>query len=205
MRRLTSTDPASTDPASTDPASTDPASTDPASTDPASTDPTSTGAPAELAGTELADLADTELTLPTAADTEALGAWIGARLDAGDVVLLSGPLGAGKTVLARGIGRGLGVAGPVTSPTFVIAREHAPAPGGRGVPLVHVDAYRLGGRAELDDLDLDTDLTAAAVVVEWGEGLAGGLAARYLLVRLTRRDDDSRLAQLSWQSEPTPA
>lgn len=177
-------------------------------------DPTGAGAPAgpgpagplgELAGTELADLADTELTLPTPADTEALGAWLGARLGAGDVVLLSGPLGAGKTVLARGIGRGLGVAGPVTSPTFVIAREHAPAPDGRGVPLVHVDAYRLGGRAELDDLDLDTDLTAAAVVVEWGEGVAGGLAARYLLVRLTRRDDDSRLAQLSWQSEPTPA
>jgi tRNA threonylcarbamoyladenosine biosynthesis protein TsaE len=160
--------------------------------------------PAGLAGAELADLADTELTLPAPADTEALGAWLGARLGAGDVVLLSGPLGAGKTVLARGIGRGLGVAGPVTSPTFVIAREHAPAPGGRGVPLVHVDAYRLGGRAELDDLDLDTDLTAAAVVVEWGEGLAGGLAARYLLVRLTRRDDDSRVAHLSWETEPDP-
>jgi len=165
--------------------------------------------PAALADTALADLADTELTLPTSADTEALGAWIGAQLGAGDVVLLSGPLGAGKTVLAKGIGRGLGVAGPVTSPTFVIAREHAPAPGGRGVPLVHVDAYRLGGRAELDDLDLDTDLTAAAVVVEWGEGLAGGLAARYLLVRLTRRDDDGRVAHLSWESgsttEPDPA
>jgi tRNA threonylcarbamoyladenosine biosynthesis protein TsaE len=159
--------------------------------------------PAGLADTGLADLTGTELTLPTAADTEALGAWIGAQLAAGDVVVLSGPLGAGKTVLAKGIGRGLGVAGPVTSPTFVIAREHAPAPGGRGVPLVHVDAYRLGGRAELDDLDLDTDLTAAAVVVEWGEGLAGGLAARYLLVRLSRRDDDSRVAQLSWESQPT--
>jgi tRNA threonylcarbamoyladenosine biosynthesis protein TsaE len=173
-----------------------------------SSDPTAP--PAELAGTALAgialaDLTETELTLPTAADTEALGAWLGAQLGAGDVVLLSGPLGAGKTVLARGIGRGLGVAGPVTSPTFVIAREHAPAPGGRGVALVHVDAYRLGGRAELDDLDLDTDLTAAAVVVEWGDGPAGGLAARYLLVRLTRRDDDSRLAHLSWESEPAPA
>jgi tRNA threonylcarbamoyladenosine biosynthesis protein TsaE len=165
-----------------------------------------TGAPpAALAGTALADLVDTELTLPTSADTEALGAWIGAQLGAGDVVLLSGPLGAGKTVLAKGIGRGLGVAGPVTSPTFVIAREHAPAPGGRGIPLVHADAYRLGGRAELDDLDLDTDLTAAAVVVEWGEGLAGGLAARYLLVRLARRDDDSRVARLSWETEPDPA
>jgi len=191
MTRLTSADRAETAPAPAGPAPTDPAPAALAGTG--------------LAGTGLAELADAELTLPTAADTEALGAWIGTQLAAGDVVLLSGPLGAGKTVLARGIGQGLGVVGPVTSPTFVIAREHAPAPGGLGVPLVHVDAYRLGGRAELDDLDLDTDLTAAAVVVEWGEGLAGGLAARYLLVRLTRRDDDSRVARLSWESEPTPA
>jgi tRNA threonylcarbamoyladenosine biosynthesis protein TsaE len=153
-------------------------------------------------GTALVELTGGELTLPTEADTEALGARIGAELAAGDVVLLSGPLGAGKTVLARGIGRGLGVAGAVTSPTFVIAREHPPAPGGRGVGLVHVDAYRLGGRAELDDLDLDTDLASAAVVVEWGEGLADGLAQRYLLVRLTRRDDDSRVALLSWETRP---
>lgn len=135
--------------------------------------------------------------LATARDTEALGARIGAQLSAGDVVLLSGPLGAGKTVLAKGIGRGLGVAGPITSPTFVIAREHEPAPGGRGVPLVHVDAYRLGGAAELDDLDLDTDLSEAAVVVEWGEGMAERLAREHLLIRLTRRDDDSRLAEIS--------
>ncbi|HEY1974743.1 MAG TPA: tRNA (adenosine(37)-N6)-threonylcarbamoyltransferase complex ATPase subunit type 1 TsaE [Pseudonocardia sp.] len=142
----------------------------------------------------------TELVLATEADTEELGFRIGAALSAGDVVLLTGPLGAGKTVLARGIGRGLGVVGPVTSPTFVIAREHPPAPGGRGVPLVHVDAYRLGdgadGRAELDDLDLDTDLAEAAVVVEWGEGVADGLASEYLLVRLRRREDDSRVAEL---------
>ncbi|WP_028937590.1 tRNA (adenosine(37)-N6)-threonylcarbamoyltransferase complex ATPase subunit type 1 TsaE [Pseudonocardia spinosispora] len=135
--------------------------------------------------------------LATAQDTEALGARIGAQLSAGDVVLLSGPLGAGKTVLAKGIGRGLGVAGPITSPTFVIAREHDPVPGGRGVPLVHVDAYRLGGAAELDDLDLDTDLSEAAVVVEWGEGMAERLSREHLLIRLTRRDDDSRLAEIS--------
>lgn len=164
------------------------------------------------------------LTLATVADTEALGERIGGELGAGSVVVLAGPLGAGKTALVRGIGRGLGVAGPITSPTFVIAREHSPTPGGRGIPLVHVDAYRLGGRAELDDLDLDTDLAAAVVVVEWGEGLADRLAERYLLVRLarlgghqgghlgggmeqaepTQRGDfaEPRVAQLSWETSP---
>lgn len=138
---------------------------------------------------------ETDIELPTPADTEALGARIGAELTAGDLVVLSGPLGAGKTVLARGIAAGLGVRGPVTSPTFVIARLHPPAVGGRGVPMVHADAYRLGGAAELDDLDLDTDLATAALVVEWGEGLAERLAAgRHLLVRLRRRDDDTRVA-----------
>lgn len=138
------------------------------------------------------------LELATPADTERLGQAVGARLRAGDVVVLSGPLGAGKTVLARGIGAALGVRGPITSPTFVIAREHRSLPGGRGVPLVHVDAYRLGGVAELDDLDLDTDLLAAAVVVEWGEGIAERLAGEHLLIRLAQRGpgDDCRVAQL---------
>jgi tRNA threonylcarbamoyladenosine biosynthesis protein TsaE len=132
-----------------------------------------------------------ELELATPADTERLGRAVGERLCPGDVVVLSGPLGAGKTVLARGIGTGLGVRGPVTSPTFVIAREHPTLPGGRGVPLVHVDAYRLGGMAELDDLDLDTDLLAAAVVVEWGEGMAERLADEHLLIRLRRPNADN--------------
>ena len=139
------------------------------------------------------------LELATPADTERLGRAVGERLRPGDVVVLSGPLGAGKTVLARGIGTGLGIRGPVTSPTFVIAREHPTLPGGRGVPLVHVDAYRLGGMAELDDLDLDTDLLAAAVVVEWGEGIAERLADEHLLIRLQRPSgagDDTRIAQL---------
>jgi tRNA threonylcarbamoyladenosine biosynthesis protein TsaE len=136
------------------------------------------------------------LELAAPADTERLGRAVGERLHPGDVVVLSGPLGAGKTVLARGIGAGLGVRGPVTSPTFVIAREHPALPGGRGVPLVHVDAYRLGGIAELDDLDLDTDLLAAAVVVEWGEGMAERLSDEHLLIRLQRRADESRLAEL---------
>jgi tRNA threonylcarbamoyladenosine biosynthesis protein TsaE len=169
----------------------------------------------ERTRTRLDGLVGTELTLPTVADTEALGERIAVELSPGDVVLLAGPLGAGKTALVRGLGRGLGVVGPITSPTFVIAREHPPAPGGRGIPLLHVDAYRLGGRAELDDLDLDTDLTAAVVAVEWGEGLAEPLAERYLLVRLRRlaggktdgaeptdRGDvaEPRIAQLSWET-----
>lgn len=143
--------------------------------------------------------------LPGVTDTEALGERLAAGLAAGDLVVLSGPLGAGKTAFVRGLARGLGVAGAVTSPTFVIAREHrAGRPG--GVPLVHVDAYRLGlgasdgvdVAAELDDLDLDTDLTAAVVAVEWGEGVAERLADRHLLVRLRRRDDDVRVADVAW-------
>ncbi|MDQ4104232.1 MAG: tRNA (adenosine(37)-N6)-threonylcarbamoyltransferase complex ATPase subunit type 1 TsaE [Actinomycetota bacterium] len=151
------------------------------------------------------------LELVTPADTERLGRAVGERLCPGDVVVLSGPLGAGKTVLARGIGAGLGVRGPVTSPTFVIAREHPALSGGRGVPLVHVDAYRLGGIAELDDLDLDTDLLAAAVVVEWGEGLAERLADEHLLIRLQRLSagssdggDQRRVAQLSGPARLIP-
>ena len=152
---------------------------------------------------------DTPLELPEPADTEALGERLAAGLRAGDLVVLAGPLGAGKTVLVRGLARGLRVAGPVTSPTFVIAREHRPLPGGPGVPLVHVDAYRLATAgdpddpdraadvaAELDDLDLDTDLTGAVVAVEWGEGVAERLTARHLLVRLDRRPDDVRVARV---------
>ena len=137
--------------------------------------------------------------LPTAEDTQALGRALAQLLHPGDLVVLAGPLGAGKTVVVRGLARGLGVAGPITSPTFVIAREHRPLPGGAGVPLVHVDAYRLGSTgayvaAELDDLDLDTDLDGAVVAVEWGEGVAERLSARHLLVRLDRRPDDVRVA-----------
>jgi tRNA threonylcarbamoyladenosine biosynthesis protein TsaE len=138
-----------------------------------------------------------EVKLPLVTDTVEFGRKLGTELQAGDLVLLAGPLGAGKTVLVRGIAAGLGVAGRVSSPTFVIERVHEPAPDGRGVALVHVDAYRLIGHIEeLDDLDLDTDLTGAAVVIEWGEGLAEQLSTDYLLVRLERREDDTRIAHL---------
>jgi tRNA threonylcarbamoyladenosine biosynthesis protein TsaE len=136
------------------------------------------------------------LDLDRPADTHALGVALGRRLQPGDLVILSGSLGAGKTTLTKGIADGMGVTGPVTSPSFVIARVHRPA-AASGTPLVHVDAYRLGGALELDDLDLDTDLTAAAVVVEWGEGVAEQLADDHLLVELTRLPDDRRTAVLS--------
>ncbi len=105
--------------------------------------------------------------------------------------MLSGPLGAGKTALVRGLGRGLGVSGRVTSPTFVLARQH------RGpLPLLHVDAYRLrdSGATDLDDLDLEEALTDGVAAVEWGEGLVEGLAASWLEVVLERAPDDVRTA-----------
>jgi tRNA threonylcarbamoyladenosine biosynthesis protein TsaE len=145
-------------------------------------------------------MAEQVVELPAEQDTVAFGESLGKKLRAGDLVLLAGPLGAGKTVLTRGIAAGLGVLGRVSSPTFVLARVH---PGGaRGVPLVHVDAYRLGGDlAQLDDLDLDTDLEASAVVVEWGEGSAERLSADYLVIRLERRGDDVRVATLEPHGE----
>ncbi len=133
-----------------------------------------------------------EHLLPTVEDTERLGEQLAALFRPGDLVVLVGPLGAGKTALTRGLGRGLGVTEPVTSPTFVIARVHT---GGR-LPLVHVDAYRLGGAADVDDLDLDVTVADSVTVVEWGQGLVEQLADEHLEVRLDRRDDDVRTAVL---------
>jgi tRNA threonylcarbamoyladenosine biosynthesis protein TsaE len=133
-----------------------------------------------------------EHVLPTAEDTQALGRELAGLLAPGDLLVLVGPLGAGKTALTQGIGAGLGVREPVTSPTFVIARVHR---GGR-LPLVHVDAYRLGGVADVDDLDLDASSGESVTVVEWGQGLVEQLADEHLEVRLDRRDDDVRTAVL---------
>jgi tRNA threonylcarbamoyladenosine biosynthesis protein TsaE len=135
--------------------------------------------------------------LRTVDDTRAFGRRLAALLRAGDLVVLSGPLGAGKTALAQGIGAGLGVTGAVTSPTFVIARVHRPDPARGGVlPLVHVDAYRLGSVSEVDDLDLDASLDDSVTVVEWGGGKVEHLADARLEVRLHRRDDDTRQVEL---------
>ena len=142
--------------------------------------------------------------LETAEDTIAFGAGLGADLRAGDVVVLSGPLGAGKTVLAKGIAEAMDVDGAVTSPTFVLARVH-PARRDGAPAMIHVDMYRLldDGRAnlldELDSLDLDTDLEDAVVVVEWGEGLAERLSDNHLDIRLERgRDSEVRTAVWRW-------
>ncbi len=130
-----------------------------------------------------------EVVAATAEDTRALAGRLAGLLRAGDLLVLSGDLGAGKTTFTQGLGTGLGVRGAVTSPTFVISRVHPSLVG--GPPLVHVDAYRLGGLEELDDLDLDTSLEDAVTVVEWGSGLAEGLAEDRLEVRLLRSHGDA--------------
>jgi tRNA threonylcarbamoyladenosine biosynthesis protein TsaE len=139
--------------------------------------------------------------VPDAQAMRALGASTASRLRAGDIVLLVGPLGAGKTTFVQGVAQGLDVVGAVTSPTFVIAREHASR--GVGPALVHVDAYRIGGVAELDDLDLDASLRDAITVVEWGEGLIENLDAELVRVHIARdqnalAESEVRLVTLEW-------
>jgi tRNA threonylcarbamoyladenosine biosynthesis protein TsaE len=124
------------------------------------------------------------LTVATPDAMRELGAAVAGVARAGDLVVLIGPLGAGKTVFVQGVGAGLGVHAPVTSPTFVIARAHRD---GR-VPLVHVDAYRLSSVDEVDDLDLDATLPDSLTIVEWGEGLVEGLTDAHLRVEIDRPD-----------------
>ncbi len=123
-----------------------------------------------------------ELIVETPEAMGELGALVGSRLGAGDVIALNGELGAGKTTFTRGLGEALGVRGAVTSPTFVLARTHPRADG--GAPLVHVDAYRLGSALELDDLDIDFE--RSIVVVEWAEGMLDGITDTWLDLRISR-------------------
>ena len=132
---------------------------------------------------------DTTFEAPDAETMRELGERVGRSLAAGDLVVLTGELGAGKTTFTQGLGAGLRVRGDVTSPTFVIARVHPSLVG--GPELVHVDAYRLGGLAELDDLDLDASLDDAVTVVEWGAGLAEALAESRLEVVIERAVADA--------------
>lgn len=157
---------------------------------------------------DLLRLLPTSISLPTAEQTQAAGRALGAVLAAGDLLILTGDLGAGKTTFTQGLGEGLGVRGPITSPTFVIARVHPSLVA--GPELVHVDAYRLGDAAELDDLDLDTDLEGAVTVVEWGSGLAESLSSDRLELRLDRAADDVRTLTvtpvgLRWLDSGLPA
>ncbi len=142
----------------------------------------------------------------------ALGQQLAQILRPGDLVILTGGLGAGKTTMTQGLGAGLGVRGPITSPTFVIARVHPSL--AAGPQLVHVDAYRLANLGELDDLDLDTSLADSVTVVEWGAGLAEELAADRLEIEISRSmgrptgpdgDRRGRPASASTDAESTAA
>ncbi|MER6002981.1 tRNA (adenosine(37)-N6)-threonylcarbamoyltransferase complex ATPase subunit type 1 TsaE [Nonomuraea angiospora] len=135
------------------------------------------------------------MRLATAEDMRAFGARLAGQLRAGDLLVLSGALGAGKTTLVQGIAEGLKVRGPITSPTFVIARVHPSLR--QGPPLVHADAYRLGGDLEVDDLDLDASLEESVTVVEWGEGLVEGLAEDRLEIHIDREaGEEARIVTL---------
>ena len=124
----------------------------------------------------------TQLQVRDAEEMHALGIRIGKQLRAGDLVVLVGPLGAGKTTLTRGVGEALGAIGNVSSPTFVIARTHKRENG--EAPMVHVDAYRLGSADELDDLDID--FPKSIVLVEWGKGMLDGISDNLLEVEIER-------------------
>lgn len=121
-------------------------------------------------------------TIATPEEMHELGMTLGATFKAGDLVLLTGPLGAGKTTLTRGIGEALGAIGNVSSPTFVIARTHKLA--GKDHVLVHVDAYRLSSAAELDDLDIDFE--NSITIVEWGKGFTDGITDRWIEIEIDR-------------------
>jgi tRNA threonylcarbamoyladenosine biosynthesis protein TsaE len=129
------------------------------------------------------------VVLPDADATRAFGRALAGVLRAGDLVILTGDLGAGKTTLTQGIGAGLGVRGQVASPTFIVAREHPSLVGGPA--LVHVDAYRLGSLDEVDALDLDSSLEESVTVVEWGSGLVEALAGDRLELVLERPRGDA--------------
>lgn len=139
--------------------------------------------------------ASTAVTAATDGAMRALGRTLAGLSRPGDLLILSGPLGAGKTTLTQGLGQGLGVRGSVTSPTFVISRIHPSLVGGPA--LVHVDAYRLGGPDEVDDIDLDMTLPESVTVVEWGEGVAEGLSDDRLEIRIERHPDDTRTVHLT--------
>ncbi len=122
--------------------------------------------------------------------TRDLGRLLGSLARAGDVLVLEGDLGAGKTTFTQGLGAGLGVVEPVTSPTFVVAREHR----GSGVELAHIDAYRISSLAEWDDLDID--LERGVTVIEWGDRIAAALPEDHLRIRF-REEGPGRVLEFT--------
>ncbi|MFB4422509.1 tRNA (adenosine(37)-N6)-threonylcarbamoyltransferase complex ATPase subunit type 1 TsaE [Streptomyces sp. QL37] len=152
-----------------------------------------------VAGTVEPGTVTLDVAVESPEEMKELGRRIAGVLAPGDLVMLTGELGAGKTTLTRGLGEGLGVRGAVTSPTFVIARVHPPL--GEGPALVHVDAYRLGGGLdEMEDLDLDVSLPESVIVVEWGDGKVEELSEDRLRVVIDRAvgdtDDERRTVTL---------
>jgi tRNA threonylcarbamoyladenosine biosynthesis protein TsaE len=142
-----------------------------------------------------------EIHCPTTADTLALGRKLAGLLRPGDVVLLAGRLGAGKTVLASGIAEGLGVSDPVTSPSFVLVRSYLGF-----LPVVHADLYRLGTSGELEDLELPETASDGVLLVEWGNVMTSAAPEDHLMIEMTIRDDESRAVALSpqgtWRTRP---
>lgn len=136
------------------------------------------------------------LDVPTADDMQSLGRRLAGLLRGGDLIVATGDLGAGKTTLTQGIGAGLGVGGPITSPTFVLSRVHPSL--ADGPDLVHVDAYRLGDSSELADIDLDETLARSVTIVEWGTGLAEWLSDSRLEIDIVRgQAGDTRTVYLT--------